>query len=384
VVVSNSVGNATSSAATLTVNTLPSITGQPTNQTVTAGQTASFSISANGTGPLSYQWRKNGTNITGATSTSYTTPATTTADSGAQFSVRVTNPAGNVISNSATLTVTAAPVAPSITAQPANRTVTAGQTASFSVSANGTAPLSYQWRKNGVNIGGATSANYTTPATTTADSGAQFSVVVSNSIGNATSNNATLTVNAATFVLNANPSSLSFGSVLIGNNITLPVTFTNAGNSNVTVSGVSLSGPGFTANGVSSGLILNPGQTATLNVTFTPAGAGGAAGSVTVSSNASNSPATINLSGTGVQPVQHTVTLSWNASTSTVTGYNIYRGTVSGGPYTKLNSSVNVPTSYADSTVQSGQTYRYVVTAVDSSSVESNYSNEATAVVPSP
>jgi len=88
-------------------------------------------------------------------------------------------------------------VAPSITTQPANQTVTAGQTAGFSVVASGTAPLAYQWQKNGSDISGATSSLYTTPATTASDSGATFRVVVSNSAGNATSNNATLTVSAA-------------------------------------------------------------------------------------------------------------------------------------------------------------------------------------------
>jgi hypothetical protein len=90
------------------------------------------------------------------------------------------------------------PVAPYINTQPANQTVTAGQTATFNVTASGTAPLSYQWQKNGADITGATSASYTTLATTTADSGEQFRVVISNSAGNATSNTATLTVNPGT------------------------------------------------------------------------------------------------------------------------------------------------------------------------------------------
>ncbi len=200
VVVTNSAGSATSNNATLTVNpaaVAPSITSQPANQTVTAGQTATFMVSATGTAPLSYQWRKNGGNITGATSSSYTTPAATTADSGSTFSVVVTNSAGSATSNNASLTVNAAAVAPSITTQPANQTVTAGQTAMFSVSATGTAPMGYQWRKNGANITGATSSSYSTPATATTDSGSSFSVVISNSAGSVSSNNATLTVNQA-------------------------------------------------------------------------------------------------------------------------------------------------------------------------------------------
>src|SRR5256885_4435682 len=200
VVVTNTAGTVTSSAATLTVNAAavaPTITTQPANQTVTAGQTATFAVVAAGTAPLGYQWQKNGVNITGATSASYTTPATTTADSGSTFRVVVTNSAGTVTSSAATLTVNAAAVAPTITTQPANQTVTAGQTATFAVVAAGTAPLGYQWQKNGVNITGATSASYTTATTTTADSGSTFRVVVTKTAGTVTSSAATLTVNPA-------------------------------------------------------------------------------------------------------------------------------------------------------------------------------------------
>src|SRR5215472_15246671 len=200
VVVSNSVGTATSNAATLTVSPAPlapTITAQPVNQTVTVGQTATFSVTASGTAPLSYQWQKNGANIAGAISSSYTTPATTTADSGSTFRLVVSNNAGTITSNAATLTVNPAPMAPAITTQPASQTVPPGQTATFTVVATGTAPLSYQWQKNGANIAGAISSSYTTPATTTADTGSTFVVVVSNGVGTATSNTATLTVSPA-------------------------------------------------------------------------------------------------------------------------------------------------------------------------------------------
>jgi hypothetical protein len=386
VVVSNSVGNVTSSVATLTVNpapVAPSITAQPAGQTVTAGQPATFSVTATGTAPLSYQWRKNGTAISGATSSSYTTPAETTTDNGAQFTVVVSNSAGSATSNAAVLTVNPAPVAPSITTQPASQTITAGQTASFSVTASGTAPLSYQWQKNGAAISGATSASYATPAETTGDNGAQFTVVVSNSAGSVTSNAATLTVNPAPGPLTASASTLAFGNVNPGRSSTLTVTLTNSGTSNITISNVTISGPGFTASGVSTGLIMTAGQTATLNVTFAPAATGSVTGSVLVASNASNSPASITLSGTGVQPV-HLATLTWTESTSTVIGYNVYRATVSGGPYTKINSSLDATTNFTDTTVQAGQTYYWVVTAVNSSNVESSYSNEVAATIPTP
>src|SRR5947207_3822954 len=200
VVLSNSVGSVTSSVAMLTVSAAsvaPSITTQPASQTVTAGQSARFSMTATGTAPLTYQWKKNSVAIAGATSSGYTTPATTSSDNGAQVTVVVSNVAGSSTSSAATLTVSAAAVAPSITLQPANQAVTAGQTAMFSVAATGTAPLAYQWNKNNVAIGGANSSSYATPATTSSDNGARFTVVVSNVAGSTTSSAATLSVSAA-------------------------------------------------------------------------------------------------------------------------------------------------------------------------------------------
>jgi hypothetical protein len=183
------------------VNTVvaPAITTQPANQTVQTGQTATFTVAATGTAPLSYLWQKNGAAVAGATSASYTTPATTNGDNGSQFNVVVSNSAQAVTSSNAVLTVMSAPT---ITSQPASATVTVGQTATFTVVASGTAPLSYQWSKNGSAISGATLASYSTPATATLDNGSQFQVTVSNSLGNVTSNPATLNVNSLTSSMN--------------------------------------------------------------------------------------------------------------------------------------------------------------------------------------
>src|SRR5437667_75328 len=189
-------GSGAIASTTLIVNpapVAPTITSQPVSRTVTAGQTASFSVTATGTAPLNYQWQRAGVPISGATLASYTTPPTTSGDNGAQFTVVVSNLAGSVTSTAATLTVNSPPT---ITSQPASRTVTAGQTASFSVTATGTAPLGYQWQRAGVPISGATLASYTTPPTTSGDNGAQFTVVVSNTAGSVTSSVATLTVNS--------------------------------------------------------------------------------------------------------------------------------------------------------------------------------------------
>jgi plastocyanin len=198
VMVSNSKGSAPSSVATLMVDaapTKPSITTQPANATVTVGQTAIFTVAATGTAPLSYQWTKNGTNI-GTNSATYTTAATALTDNGAKIQVTVSNAEGSAPSSIATLTVDAAATKPSISTQPANVTVTVGQTVTFTVVATGTAPLTYQWTKNGMNVG-TNSATYTTAATTSADNGTQVQVTVSNSAGSTPSSIATLTVNVA-------------------------------------------------------------------------------------------------------------------------------------------------------------------------------------------
>jgi hypothetical protein len=385
VTITNSVGSVTSAAATLTVTSATVIVSQPAGQSVTVGQTATFRVTASGSGTLTYQWKKNGTAISGATLASYTTPPAATTDNGSQFTVTVTGASGSVTSNAAPLKVLA-PVtssAPAISSQPASTAVTVGQTATFTVTATGSGTLTYQWSKNGAAISGATSTAYTTPATTSADSGAQFTVTVTNSVSSVTSSAAILTVNASpTLILNASQTSLNFSSVNIGSSSKLPVNFKNAGTGNVTISNVTISGAGYTAAGVSSGQIVTPGQTVTLEVTFTPSSAGALPGNVTVTSNATNPTASVSLSGTGVQPVTHMVSLSWTASTSTVTGYNVYRSTVSGGPYTKVNSSVVAATTYSDSAVQASTTYFYVITSVDAQGVESAYSNEVSVTVP--
>jgi fibronectin type 3 domain-containing protein len=120
----------------------------------------------------------------------------------------------------------------------------------------------------------------------------------------------------------------------------------------------------------------------TFGVIFSPTAAGSDTGTVTVTSTATGSPKTIALSGTGVQATTHSVTLNWVASTSTVSGYNVYRSTTNGSGYSKINSGLVDAVTYTDTTVQSGTTYYYVTTAVDSSGDESADSNQATAVVP--
>ena len=134
---------------------------------------------------------------------------------------------------------------------------------------------------------------------------------------------------------------------------------------------------------MSVGLILAPQQTATLDVTFAPAATGSVIGSAIITSDATNSPTSISVSGTGFQAISHSADLTWTPSISTgIVGYDVYRGSASGGPYTLLTTAPVTTTSYSDDSVLSGQTYYYVLTAVDSSNVQSGFSTAAPATIP--
>jgi len=183
--------------------------------------------------------------------------------------------------------------------------------------------------------------------------------------------------------LSVRPATANFGSVTVGANQKQSGSLTASGAS-VTISSISSSDPEFTLTGLSLPVTLAAGQSAPFTWTFAPQASGAASATITFTSNATNPPVTAALTGTGTAAPQHTVSLSWAASTSTVVGYNVYRGTQSGGPYAVLNSAADASTTYTDSTVQAGQTYYYVVTAVDGSGNESVNSNQAQAVVPTP
>lgn len=190
------------------------------------------------------------------------------------------------------------------------------------------------------------------------------------------------TSTTSTGQLAVTPTQLSFGSVNVGSSKNLTGTI-QATNSDVTVSSAAWNGAGYSVSGITFPLTVKSGTSKSFTVTFAPQSAGAVTGQLSFTSNAGNSPSQESFNGTGVQVAQqHTVTLTWAASTSTVSGYNVYRGAQSGGPYAKLNGALRTATNYADSTVQSGQVYFYVATSVDSSSAESAYSGEVAAVIP--
>ena len=188
---------------------------------------------------------------------------------------------------------------------------------------------------------------------------------------------------ASSQTLQVSATSLSFGSVNAGNSASKTVTLTNSGNANVTISQISLSGANFALSGAGAPITLSAGQTVSFTVQYSPVGAETDNGTVTIVSNAANSPAAISLSGTGVAPqTQHNVQLSWTDSDASISGYNVYRSTTSGSGYVMLNGSLVGADAYSDTTVQSGTTYYYVTTAVNTSGTESAYSNEAQAIIP--
>ena len=183
--------------------------------------------------------------------------------------------------------------------------------------------------------------------------------------------------------LSVSPATLTFGSVIVGQSKTMNATLSATG-ANVTVSSAGFNTSEFTLSGVAFPLTVTAGQSTTVSVVFTPQASGTASDSVSFASNASNSPAVETLTGSGTPPPQHSVDLSWAPSTSSVVGYNIYRGSKSGGPYSKINSVLDASTSYTDSSVQAGTTYFYVSTAVDGNGMESGFSNQVQAVIPTP
>jgi Abnormal spindle-like microcephaly-assoc'd, ASPM-SPD-2-Hydin/HYDIN/CFA65/VesB-like, Ig-like domain len=189
--------------------------------------------------------------------------------------------------------------------------------------------------------------------------------------------------------LSSSASTLTFGNVTVGTPSTQPLVLKNTGNANLSISSVSASGTGFTASG-GSGFTLTPSQSTTVTITFDPKAAGSVTGALAIASNAINSTS-VTLSGAGVtassasstSTVKHSVALNWSPSGSAVTGYFVYRGTISGGPYSKLFASADTAPSYKDSTVSDGQTYYYVVTSIGSDNVESVYSDQVSATIPS-
>jgi hypothetical protein len=191
--------------------------------------------------------------------------------------------------------------------------------------------------------------------------------------------------------LQASPASLNFGSLAPHTSTSQSVTLKNTGNVALSLSSVNLAGSAFSLSGLPSGVSLAPDQKVEFQVTFRPVSSGPSSGALTVNSSSLSAPVKIAISGSGTAstPVSspsatstHSVTLDWNASSSTVAGYHIYRGGSSGGPYSRINGSAISSLNYLDTSVSAGNHYFYVVTAVESNGAESAYSNEVAADIP--
>lgn len=342
----------------------PSITTQPANQWISAGQPARFQVVAKGTAPLSYQWQRNSVPISGATSASYTKLVSTSADNGETFRVVISNSVGSMTSEAAKLSVVSGPV---ITKQPANQTVAVSQTATFSVVASGTTPLSYQWLRNGTSISSATAASYTTPLAIRADNGSTFQVEISEPSGHVTSAAASLTVTSLpTIDTSSFPrgnSGKAYSTTLQGGGGTAPYSWS------------------VTSGALPGGLTLS---VATGAITGIPTTSGTSSFAIELTDSGSPArKASANFSITIAAGSGHSVLLSWTASPSSdVTGYNVYRSQVRGTGFAKINSSVVGGLTYTDATVMNGLTYYYAATSVDASGAESTYSEEIQVMIP--
>lgn len=190
------------------------------------------------------------------------------------------------------------------------------------------------------------------------------------------------TGSASSGTLAVTPASMNFGNVTVGSSQTQNGSVTANGGS-LTLTSATSNNAAFTIAGLSLPLNLAAGQSAPFTVTFAPTASGNA--SATISFVASNSSSAIETASGSGTTIQHIVDLSWNASPSSpIAGYNVYRSTSANGTFSKINPALDASLYYADNTVQSGTTYYYVTTAVDTSGEESSYSNMTTAVIPFP
>jgi len=270
VVVTGAGGTVFSALATLTVSPTPSspvITSQPPSQSVLVAGSVTFTVAAAGVPAPTFQWNFNGSPISGATSSSYTINAVTTANSGS-YTVTITNANGSVTSNGGVLAVQATG-APAITAQPQSQSMATGSTVVLSVASSGTVtisssvgsgdqpeavtPATYQWYLNGVAISGATNSTLLIQNLSAANAGS-YSCVVSNASGSTLSSTAFLTV-AAT----ANPGRLINLSILsnIQGSLSMGFVIGGSGTSGSENLLIRATGPALTAFG-SSGVMPDP------------------------------------------------------------------------------------------------------------------------------
>jgi hypothetical protein len=363
----NVLGTATTSAATLTINTPPVVTTSPTSQTVTAGTQVTFTAAATDATTPTVQWQvsTNGgstwTNITGATSTSYGV-TTTVAMSGNQYRAVFTDSYGlSATTTAATLSILSAPA---VTTNPTAQTVVVGATASFTVAASGTPVPTIQWQlstdgSTWNNIGGATAATYSFTATTAAN-GYQYRAVFTNSLGTATTSAASLTVTTVP-VVTTNPTSqavtagttVNFSAAAVGAANTQWQSSTNGGSTWINIVGATSSTYSFVASATMSGSQYRAYYTNAAGAAASSAATLTVGTPITITSNpqsaavASGTSVTLTTSAIG-SPAP---TVQWQLSTDNAL------------TYTNIASATTTSYTVTVTTAMSGYKYRAVFTS---------------------
>lgn len=319
------------------------------------------------------------------------TPASTgTVSGGLQISSNASNPSLNVA-----LTGTGvSPVALSINPTSVSfGSVQVGTSKAQSAVVMNSGGSSVSISNMSVSGNGFTASGLTVPLTLAAGQSASFSISFSPQATGAVNGSVTLASSVsvppialsgsgtAAAQLSASPTALSFGNVAVGTTGTQSSSLRATGG-NVTVAAASATDTEFSISGLTLPITIAAGTSVPFNVVFAPRSSGTATANLTFSSSAPTSP-TVGLTGSGTTPPLHSVMLSWSSDGTSLSGYNVYRGAAPGGPYTQINA-LEPNTMYTDETVRAGTTYYYVVTAVGSTGVESAYSNQVQAVIPTP
>jgi archaellum component FlaF (FlaF/FlaG flagellin family) len=372
--------------------------GSNATQTVTLTNTgnATLNVTAATITGSGYTMSLQPTSINAGANTTFTATFTPTTAGSASGSISITS---NAPTSPTTIALSGTGLQAQIAATPSSvafGTVTEATTNSQPITLKNNGNTTLTFSQISVTGAGFGQTGLSTSTTIAAGSSATFNATFDPSSATAVSGSITLTTNATpsplvislsgtgqatTLLLSTSQTSLAFGNVLDGSSSQLTTSVTNNGNANVTISSVTAMGAGFSASGILNGTVLTPGQSVTLTVTFAPASGGPVSGaSATIASNATNSPAIVSLSGTGM----HSVVLTWGASPTNGVTYNVFRGTSSGGEgTTPINPSPITSLTYTDTNVTPGTNYYYTVEAVNSGG-SSAPSNEAVADVPNP
>jgi hypothetical protein len=375
--------------------------------TVLVGSNQTVSETVTNTGGTSVTISSVAASGTGFSVTGITTPVTLAAGQGAPFSVKFTpqspgSASGNVTVTSngsnPTLTIPLSGSGSTAGALGSNPTsipfgsVLVGSNQTVSETVTNTGGTSVTISSVAATGTGFSVSGITTPVTLAAGQGATFSVKFTPQSAGSASGNVAVTSNGSNPTLNislsgtgttspgqlgANPSTLPIGSVVVGTSDTGSGSLTASGSS-VTVTSVSSNNARFSVSGLNLPVTINAGQSVPFTVTFSPQTTGAANATLTFTSNASPTTTQESVTGTGTPAATHTVSLSWDASSSTdVAGYNVYRAPFASacGSFQLINSGLNASTVYTDSAVTNGSSYCYATTAVDSGNQESGYSN---------